>query len=257
MAETQTATLFFLGPVAAAYLAACGAWWVLFAWRQPSGWPAPRDFACERPWLELGLALLVAVAVLAVGRMYDADWLLPRRPGVLGWVIYDVNMLIVFAPLFVYLAWRGQPLSSIWCEARGLPVKLGFGMLAAAIAVAIYLALRGELSRFGSIASASVQAPAVAHFLPVFLEGVGLAFLFVRLQGALGRSAAIAIPCLLFAVAHVPGALADGRAWGHIAVFFVFNTALPGAILFVVARSRDVIWLAIVHYFMDVAIRAF
>jgi len=42
-----------------------------------------------------------------------------------------------------------------------------------------------------------------------------------------------------------------------IAAFFLLNTLLPTAVLYVVQRSADCIWIGIVHYLMDVAIDAF
>jgi hypothetical protein len=82
-----------------------------------------------------------------------------------------------------------------------------------------------------------------------------MAFAFVRLRWVIGTAAAIAIPSLLFAAAHVPGQVEAGRDVVHIAVFFAFNTALPAAILWTVQRSRDVVWIGLVHYLMDIAIR--
>jgi membrane protease YdiL (CAAX protease family) len=85
---------------------------------------------------------------------------------------------------------------------------------------------------------------------------VAVVFAFVRLRWALGTAAAIAIPSLLFAAAHVPGQFAEECDTAYMAVFFVFNAALAAAVFSVVQRSRDVIWLGLVHYLMDIAIRA-
>jgi membrane protease YdiL (CAAX protease family) len=124
------------------------------------------------------------------------------------------------------------------------------------IAVALYSGLRGELREVPGLLNSSVNTDKLVNCLPVFLEGVAVVFLFVRLRWVTGTAVAILIPSVLFAAAHVPGSLAEGRSAAHIAVFFVFNTALPAAIFSVVARSRDVIWLGLVHYLMDIAIQA-
>lgn len=89
------------------------------------------------------------------------------------------------------------------------------------------------------------------------MEGVVVAFLFVRIRWTLGLWPAILIPAVLFAVGHVPRQIAAEQSAGTMIAFFVFNTCLPAAILYVVARSRDIIWIGIVHYVMDIAIKAF
>ena len=93
--------------------------------------------------------------------------------------------------------------------------------------------------------------------MPVYLEGVGLAYVFVRLQWALGSRWAALSPGLLFALAHVPRAMADGEPALSIAVFFLFNTAFVTVLLLVLARYRDVVALGVAHWLMDLAIAAF
>lgn len=104
--------------------------------------------------------------------------------------------------------------------------------------------------------AASVAPDKLVDFLPVFLEGVAVAFGFVRFRWLVGMVPALVVPAAVFAAAHIPGQLADERTLATIVAFFLFNTSLAAAILWTVQRSRDVIWLGMVHYLMDIAIRA-
>ena len=65
------------------------------------------------------------------------------------------------------------------------------------------------------------------------------------------------IPCLLFAIAHVQRGIDSGQTTSELIAFFVLNTALPFVIFLTVVRSRDVVWIGLVHYLLDVATRAF
>jgi len=117
--------------------------------------------------------------------------------------------------------------------------------------------LRGELGRFGAVLVGIVDKDNATNFLPVTLEGVALAFLFVRIRWVFGPAVALLVPSVLFAAAHLPRQFADGLGPAEIVAFFALNTLLPAAILAIVVHSRDVIWLGIVHYIMDIAIRVF
>jgi membrane protease YdiL (CAAX protease family) len=251
--EVQTASLAFFGPVAAAYAFALATWWlVTTTW--PRLWSAPAaDPPSERPWVDFGVCVAVVVAVLGVGQLYQHGLLLPGSGG----LVYTANQLLIYAPLFVALALRRQGGRTVWVTAERLPVKLAFGAALGVGACAVFLATRGELHALPRSLMRAFTPYSLAHFFPVFMEGVALAFLFVRLQWVFGRWLALLLPALLFAAAHVPRALADGADGARIAAFFVFNTVIVVAILAVIRRSRDVIWLGIVHYLMDVPSGAF
>ena len=171
--------------------------------------------------------------------------------------MHQGNTLIIYSPIAVALWAQRQPASAVLLSRTALGRKLVTGLLLAVLAVTVYLGLRGELGLMATTAARCVEGRSLAHFLPVFLEGVAVAFLWTRLRAAVGPVPSLLIPCLLFAAAHVPRAIEERQSVATIAAFFVFNTMLPLAILATVARSRDVVWVGVVHWFMDVAIRAF
>ena len=117
----------------------------------------------------------------------------------------------------------------------------------------LFQLLRGEIAATGQVLQKSISLHALSHFPAVFLEAVAVAFVLVRLKWVVGTLWAIAIPSLLFALAHVPSGIENDRSVAELVTFFVFNSCIAAAIFGVVAKSRDVIWIAIPHYILDVA----
>jgi hypothetical protein len=255
MQDPQTATAYFFLPVAAAYLAACGLWLAWDRWRRLAASEAP-PAASEHPYWDLALTVAAAAGVFLLGAAYRGGWLLPTSSTALGRAAWLIDNAIIYSPLALVLIFRRQSPRTMFLSPVRLGEKIVLGLALGVIAVALYSGLRGELGEVPGYLRSALEPGKLTNFVPVFLEGVALAFAFVRLQWAVGPAAAIAIPCVLFAAAHVPGQLESGREAGHVAAFFAFNTALPAAILWTVARSRDVVWIGLAHYLMDIAIRA-
>jgi hypothetical protein len=255
METPQQAETFFFAPTAVAYLAACCGWMLADVLLRGRWRRSPLE--TNRPYLDLGLALVAAAAVFAIGSAYRAKWLLPTGSDWRGELNWQINNLIIYSPIAVVLLLRRQGPRTVFISADRLADKLAAGVLLGVMAVVAYLALRGELSDATNVLSQAVQPSNLANFLPVFLEGVVLAFLFVRLKWAFGLTTALLLPALLFAVAHVPRQIESERTLLEIGAFLLFNTGLTAAILFTVQRSQDIVWIGIVHYLMDVAIEAF
>jgi hypothetical protein len=255
MQDPQTASAYFLLPVAAAYLTICGLW-LVYDWRRRMSASEPELPRSEHPYWDLALTVAAAAGILLLGAAYRRGWLLPAAGGVPGRVGWLVDNAIIYSPIAAVLIYRRQSTATVFLSGLRWVEKILLGLALGVVAVAVYCGLRGELGEVPRYLQSAVAGDKVVDFVPVFLEGVALAFAFVRLQWAIGRKAAILIPCLLFAAAHVPGQVESGRDFPHMAVFFAFNTALPAAILSTVARSRDVVWIGLAHYLMDIAIRA-
>jgi hypothetical protein len=258
MQDPQTATLFFFGPVAAAYLAAC-AGWLIYNRLRPAGQAETPLPDSDRPVFDFLLTLAAAAGILLLGAVYRQGWLLPTDSSSLGRLFWSVDNLIIFSPIAAVLIARRQGPETIFLSSLSparLAEKVALGIGLGVLAVSIYLALRAQIAELPEIVVASVAPDKMSNFLPIFLEGVAVAFGFVRFRWLVGMAAALIVPSVLFAAAHIPGQLAEDRALFHIAAFFVFNTALATAILWTVQRSRDVIWIGMAHYLMDIAIRA-
>jgi hypothetical protein len=254
MQDPQAAEAFFFLPVAAAYLAACGGWLLYHCFSRAAADPPLQR--SDRPVLDFLLVLAAAAGILLLGSVYRHGWLLPSGPTLLGRIGWTIDNLIIFAPIAAVLWLRGQSTDTIYLTSRRLREKILLGLALGVVSVAIYLTLRGELAELPRILAAGVAPDKLVNFLPVFLEGVAVAFGFVRFRWLVGLVPALLVPAAVFAAAHIPGQLADERSLATIVAFFLFNTSLAAAILWVVQRSRDVIWLGLVHYLMDIAIRA-
>ncbi|MHC4219828.1 MAG: CPBP family glutamic-type intramembrane protease [Planctomycetota bacterium] len=244
------------GPLIAAYLAACGGW-LLVRGLRPGWWPQRPPLRTDHKWRDLAMVLVATVLVLGLGQVWRAGWLLPEPDGWWGDVVWQVNNLIIYAPVFLVLAHRGQSPETVYLSVNGLPVKLAAGLLLGLLGVVVFLALRGELGRLPGVALSAVRGENLRNFLPVFLEGVVLAFAYVRLRWAVGQWPALIAPGLLFAAAHIPRQLESGLGVPEMAAYFAVTAGVAGAVLYTLERSRDVVWLGIVHYLMDVAIGAF
>ncbi len=255
MDDPQTASVFFLLPVATAYLTVCGLW-LLYDWKAKLRRDEPPLALSDHPYWDLLLTVAAAAGIFLLGGAYRAGWLLPTGSTSWGRLAWIADNLIIYSPIAAVLLVRRQGPETVFLTPVRLPEKIALGLALGVVAVATYCLLRGEGDRIPQYLADAVAFDTLADFVPVFLEGVAVAFAFVRLRWLVGTAAAVAIPSLLFAAGHVPGQIEAGRDAWHMTVFFAFNSALPAAIFGTVQRARDVIWIGLVHYLMDIAIHA-
>lgn len=252
----QASTSFFL-PLYAAYFAALIGWFLVVRVR-PGIWPRAKLLVTDRKWLDLILVFVAAAAIFGISTLHRKGLLLPEPQGLAGIAVWNVNILLIYSPLFIVPILRRQGLDTLFLSGERFLVKCAVGIALGILSVIVFSAARMELSSLPEIAGRCVDPTRFAkYFLPVFLEGVVLAFLFVRLRWALGLWPSLLIPAVLFSLGHVPNSLEAGRSAGYIATFLILNSALVVAILYGVQRSRDIIWIGLVHYLMDVAIETF
>lgn len=256
LVQEQTATAGFFVPV-------LGAWCIVFAGLElarrvrPDVWPAAAVGRSGRPGLDLVVALLVALAVLGLGQLWHGGLLRWRWPGEFAHLGYLLAQLLIWSPLPIALWLRRQSPATAWTGNDHLVLRLAVGLVLGAVATIVYCAARGDVPRIGEVFERAATLRSLVHAVPVYLEGVGLAFLFVRLQWLLGARAAALIPAVFFAAAHVPRALADGEQAGAIVAFFAFNTVFVATLLLLLRRHRDVASIGAAHWLTDLAIGAF
>ena len=189
--------------------------------------------------------------------MWRSGWLLPSADGLLGDILWQCNNVIIYSPIVGLLVVRRQSTRTVYLSADGLPVKLAAGVVLAVLAVLVFLVLRGDPGSLPGVLVESVRGENLRNLLPVFLEGVAITMFYVRLRWAFGQWPALLGPGMLFAAAHIPRQLESGLGPPEMIAYFAVTAGIAFAVLYTLERSRDVIWIGIVHYVMDVAIGAF
>lgn len=247
---------YFIIPLCISYLIICALWFLINS--KTNWWPAATIKTSESPQKDLIIGLLAAIGILGVGQLYSAGFLLPETNDALtNRAIWMLNNVVIFSPIFITLWIRKHDLSTILISGKKAHIKLLFGLLASLLGITLFLGLRNEWSRIPLVFAKAVEIKSISYFPAVFFENLALAFLFVRLKWVVGIKWAITIPSLLFALAHVPGSTAEGDSLSHIVTFFFLTGGLTTIILYTTYRSRDILWLGVVHYMMDIVIQAF
>jgi len=118
----------------AGYVAAAGAFWVLFL--AAPGIMQAQPVQIQRPWLELLLLAIGIAGVLGVGQLYVAKRLLPEQ----GEFFQSLNQILIFAPAVAVLVF----LRPFWAK-NYLPLDravsgLGLGLVLALLAFTAFIA---------------------------------------------------------------------------------------------------------------------
>lgn len=248
-------TIYFF-PVLLGYGIPCLIWYILYK-KKLLVLPTEPLLKPGKPKTELVYALLAVIAIFAIGQLWQAGFLIPSfsKNRYVSMAVWWVNNLLIYSPIFLLLRIRRQSLNTIFLSFNGLWQKLAIGLIATFVGVSIYMAFLGGNAI--SILDKGLVYANARNFLPVFLEGVALAFLFVRLKWVVGVKWAIAIPAVLFSLAHIPRAIANESGLELMLVDSVLTAGVTVIVFAATAKSRDIVWLGILHYFMDIAIGAF
>jgi len=230
-----------------AYASVCVLWWCV-RWFTPL-WPDADRPRLARPWVEVTIALLAGVAVLALGQLWMRGIRLTAS-GPWGSIAEAVNQVIIFSPIVAVPIIRRQGWASAWVRPDRLPARLAIGLGLALVALLIYSGLeRGAPSWPETIRG--VFAPSRAHHaVQVLLEDLVIAILFFRLSAAVRPVGAILGVAALFAAGHVPSLLAQGATPTEL-VGLARDFGLVVLVLGTLSRSADIAWFWPVHYSLD------
>jgi len=255
MEDIQTSTFDFSIPIILAYASACGIYFLL----RKQLWQTEEEEAMDKKHLDLVLAFVAAIGILLIGQVYSAGYLIPKFSDIklVQAIVWMLNNVLIFSPVFIVLLVRKQSLKSIYISFRQWHWKVLFGLLTAIVGSLLFVGLRGEFDRIPSMINHAFELEAISNFPAVFFEGVAIAFLFVRIKWATNLQLALIIPSLLFAVAHLPEMIADGHTVMHMSIISLVTISISVLVLFTIDKSKDIIWLGIFHYFLDIAIAAF
>jgi hypothetical protein len=234
--------------MAGAYVVALGGW--LATQRAlPGVWPLGAEATFARPRREVAIALLGVVGVLAVGQLWSRGIRLPET-GALGPLLGAVNQLFIFAPIVLVPIVRRQPWSTAWLGRRKLAARVVAGVVLSTLAVVAYTLLRSGVDPPWELVGRIWAYDNLDVVVQVFLEDVTIAILFVRLAAAIGRGRAIVLVACLFAAGHIPAMISKGASLHEISLL-LRDAGLGTAVIYVVQRSRDIVWFWCVHFCMD------
>ena len=251
-----TPFIFFLA-IVMAYGSACGIWLVLNKYF-PAFWPQESLAQPEGRYKEILPMILGVVGILAIGQMYQQGWLIPEPDNVyLASASWVLNNLLIYAPVFVVLYFRKQSVNTVFLSARKTGVKVGFGLGVSVVAMYLFYLISGSEKAFFEVFSNAAQLSSIRNFPAVFLEGVAVAFLFVRLSWTIGLKWAIIIPSLLFGLSHLATWSQSGDWLTLVLPYFLVTISTTVLVLYTTNKSKDVIWLGIIHFLMNQAIVTF
>ena len=231
-----------------AYLVALGVW-LLTSRLLPGIWPRGPLAVFERPWKELGIALVGALGILAMGQLWSRGIRLPEQ-GPLGPLLGSVNQVLIFAPILFVPVIRRQPWTSAWIPRSRTGTRLLVGFILASLAVTTYSLARDGADAPWVVLGRIWRYEHIDTMVQVFLEDVTIAILFVRLAGVIGKGRGIILVACLFAAGHIPAMVSTGASWSHLAGLLL-DAGLGVAVIFVVQRSRDIVWFWCLHYCLD------
>jgi membrane protease YdiL (CAAX protease family) len=252
----ETSFLIFFA-ISVAYAAACGLWLLLNKY-YPAFWPSVSVAQPDSRYKDILPAIMGCLGIVGMGQLYQIGWLLPepdhRCLASASWVL---NNLLIFSPVFIVLYFRKQSLNSVFLCARKIGVKIGFGPIASLVAMYLFYLIEGSEKAFIQVFIESMRLNRLRNFPAVFLDGVAIAFLFVRLRWLMGLKWAIVIPSVLFGLAHL-ATWSEGGDWLTLVLpYFLITIGITMLVLYTTNKSKDIIWLGIVHFLMNQAIVTF
>ncbi len=252
----ESSFTFFLA-IIAAYASACLIWLGIYK-LSPTWWPVAVIEKPAKRHKDLLAAFAACAGIILIGQLYSAGLLLHDSDNnYLSALIWALNNLIIFSPIFITLYIRKQSINTVFLSPQKLGMKLVFGLLVSLPGILIFYGVASGDNEFSRVFTEALLLENIRNFPAVFLEGVGIAFLFVRLNWSMGKRWAILIPSILFALVHLPRSISEGTAVPEILAYSAVTFAVTCLILYTSHKSRDVIWLGVIHYLMDIAIGAF
>lgn len=223
--------------------------WIAARRISPALWPSSAPITPERPWPELGGALVAVALTPLIGQVYVAGRLLPEN-GVLAPVAASVNQAIIFLPVLLHPVLRRTGRDALWIGGRRAATRIAAGCGLAALALLAWSLLRA--GDHGFLVSLG-RLPRLEHLdalVQVGLEDVTIALLFVHLTAALGARTALVVAASLFAAGHVPALIAEGAPATEL-LWLVADAGLVVLVLSALRAGRDVLWFWPVHTVLD------
>lgn len=234
------------------YTIALVGWFVINLWK-PEIWRAHAEVQFQHPWREVLWALLAGIAMVAIGQLYAQGLLVPEiRP--VKPLASSVNQVIIFSPFLLLLLIRRQSVATAWLPPRLPWLRLGIGMLLALCAITTFVLVRRPDSSLAEILPNVYHPKNLGYAVQVFFQDISIAIVLVRFKAAVGQKwflVALVAVALLFSASHYPLKISQGLSYLSATREVLIDALLVSAVVYVLQRSRDILWFWPVHFAMD------
>ena len=223
--------------------------WLLINRLLPSIWPHRPLPEFQKPWKEVMWALLASVAIVGIGQLYQHGIRLPNT-GSAGPLLDCLNQLLIFSPILLLIVLRKHSFSTVWLSRQNLLARLGLGLVLAVVTIAVFSIVKSGSDSWVQLVFRVYAYENLSLAVQVFMEDIAIAALFVRFSSAIGLKYAIILVASLFAIGHIPAMITDGATFVELGSL-VGDTLLGVGIIYVVQKSRDILWFWCIHFAMD------
>ena len=239
--------------LACGYFTGLLGWWLANRWK-PAIWNSTPEHHFAHPWWDTLLAFVAAGATLAIGRLYTGGFLLPKS-FILGPVLTEVvNQAMIFSPFIMLLIARHQPFATAWLSPRHVPERLGIGLALGLAAISVFVLIRQPPDTLGDILGNVYHVKNGGYATQILLEDIAIAVVFVRFRSAVGARWFLIVlitVAFLFSASHYPAKLGEGLSFMTATRDVIIDGVLASAIIYVLQRSKDVLWFWCHHFAMD------
>jgi len=223
--------------------------WLLINHFLPGIWPQRPPSSFQKSWKEVLWVLLATVGIIGIGQLYQQGIRLPGT-GSFGPLLDGINQLIIFSPILLLIIIRKQSFTTVWLSKENLFARLGLGILLALCAIAIFTVVKSDSDSWLQVVPRVYAYKNLSFATQVFLEDIVIAALFVRISAAIGLKYACIFVASLFAIGHIPAMITNGATFAELGSL-IGDALLGVGIIYVVQKSRDIIWFWCVHFAMD------
>jgi hypothetical protein len=228
-------------------------WWLIHRWK-PQLWNSDPEYNFLHPWWDTLWAFLAALTTIAIGQLYSGGTLLPKGSIVNSELTEALNQIIIFLPFILLLIMRRQPSTTAWLSSRHLATRLAIGLILGITAICVFVLIRRPSASLGTILGNVYHPKNAGYATQILLEDIAIAVVFVRFRSAVGAKwfliVLIAV-AFLFSASHYPAKLSEGLSFMTATRDVLIDGALVSAVIYVLQRSRDIVWFWFIHFAMD------
>ncbi|HET9056825.1 MAG TPA: hypothetical protein VFN30_08265 [Chitinophagaceae bacterium] len=225
---------------------------LVYLWKKflPAQWPVFNKPVFQKPLREFIYALLVSLALVSLSTAREFLRSLLGAGG-LSWTL---RILIIYSPIFIYLAVTKQKLSTCFISLDKIQYKMIAGLFAALVSGYIFIIIIGNTDYPAFLRYTWNEANVGAQVLQTFLEGVAVGFLVYRLFALLNPHLASLIVAVIFMLGHIQSYTVElGHSGIEATILIIAHTGITYVILLFLNKTQDLISIFFLHWFINAA----